>query len=39
LYAEGIDVFLVAGAALILFANVLNLRGSATTRVRGMPNQ
>ena len=39
LYSEGIDLFLVAGAALILFANALNLRGSATTRVRGMPNQ
>lgn len=37
LYSEGIDVFLVAGAALILFGNVLNLRGSAMTGVRGMP--
>ena len=37
LYSEGIDIFLVAGAALILFGNVLNLRGSATTSVRGMP--
>jgi drug/metabolite transporter (DMT)-like permease len=39
LYSEGIDAFLVAGAALILFANVLNLRGPATTGVRDLPSK
>ena len=39
LYSEGIDAFLVAGAALILVGNTLNLRGPATTGVRGMPAQ
>ena len=38
LYSEGIDVFLVAGAALILLANVLNLKDPATTGVRHMPS-
>ena len=39
LYSEGIDAFLVAGAALILLGNTLNLRGPATTGVRGTPAQ
>jgi drug/metabolite transporter (DMT)-like permease len=39
LYSEGIDLYLVAGAALILFGNILNLKGPATTGVRGMPSQ
>lgn len=39
IYSEGIGVSLVAGAGLILAANVLNLRGPATTGVRGMPSQ
>jgi drug/metabolite transporter (DMT)-like permease len=37
LYAEAIDVWLVAGAVLILWGNVLNLKGPATTGVRAMP--
>jgi drug/metabolite transporter (DMT)-like permease len=39
LYSESITVFLVAGAALILFGNVLNLKGLATTRLHGMPSR
>ena len=39
LYSEGIDSFLVAGAALILLANILNLRGPATTGLRDMPSE
>lgn len=38
-YSEAIGVSLVAGAGLILVANVLNLRGPATSGVRGMPGQ
>jgi drug/metabolite transporter (DMT)-like permease len=34
LYAEGIDAFTVAGAALILTGNLLNLRQAGTARVR-----
>lgn len=37
LYSEAIGISLVAGAALILLANLLNLRGPATTAVRDMP--
>ena len=39
LYSEGIDIFLAAGAGLILFANLLNLKGSGTTGMRGMPTE
>ncbi len=39
LYSEGISLYLVAGAALILFGNILNLKGPATTGVRGMPSR
>jgi drug/metabolite transporter (DMT)-like permease len=34
LYSEGIDAFTVAGAALILIGNLLNLKQSGTARVR-----
>jgi drug/metabolite transporter (DMT)-like permease len=34
LYSEGIDAFTVAGAALILTGNLLNLRQAGTARVR-----
>jgi drug/metabolite transporter (DMT)-like permease len=39
LYSEGIDVFLAAGASLILFANLLNLKGSGTPGMRAMPTE
>ena len=39
LYAEGLDAFLAAGAALILLGNAINLRGPATTGLRGMPTR
>jgi drug/metabolite transporter (DMT)-like permease len=39
LYAESLDAFLAAGAALILLGNAVNLRGPATTGLRGMPTR
>jgi drug/metabolite transporter (DMT)-like permease len=39
LYAEGISVWLVLGAAFILLANTLNLKGPSTSGVRGMPGR
>jgi drug/metabolite transporter (DMT)-like permease len=40
LYAEGISVWLVLGAAFILLANTLNLKGPPpTTGIRGMPGR
>jgi drug/metabolite transporter (DMT)-like permease len=34
IYSEGIDVFTVTGATLILLGNLLNLKQAGTARVR-----
>ena len=39
LYSEGISLWLVLGAAFILLANTLNLKGPSTTGIRGMPGR